>query len=654
MARSKLLDGLNPPQLAAVTTESGPLLVLAGAGTGKTRVVTYRIARLVSKGTPADRILAVTFTNKAADEMLERVTVLLGTKRKKQPFISTFHSLCVDVLRRHIRHLGYPDKFSIYAAGQQEGLARRVLREINIPNAAIKPSELLFQISSWKSHGVRPHDALQVARTDKEHLAAAAYRKYQTLLKSMGAVDFDDLLLCTEELFSKHPEVRRAEADRFDHIMIDEYQDTNASQYRIIRAMAAVHRNLCVVGDDDQSIYGWRGADVQHILRFGKDWPEAKMVKLVDNYRSTEQILMLANRLIAYNNNRYDKSLCAARLGGEKPRIKQFDDETIEAEQTVEDIRRRLERDNLEARDIAILFRTNEQTRAFESALRQAKLPYVLVGGLSFYDRKEIRDVLAYIKVLDDPRDEPALLRILNTPARGIGDKTAERLMEQARDREMVLWDLMKELPSDLDANAKTREAISQFVTLIETFQAKIPNQPLNETVTEMILGVKYKDELKRVYEEEQDQQSRWNAIEEIVNGLAAYEQKIRKPTLNGYLNDLALRERDQQEDKESKMKRNAIVLMTLHAAKGLEFPHVYMVGMEEGILPHQRSIGDNDGGVEEERRLCYVGITRAQETLTLSMCLTRRKWGKAQDRFPSRFLFEIAGKAEKAPSAAR
>src|SRR3954447_15641986 len=359
---SPVMADLNPPQQEAVATLAGPMLVLAGAGSGKTRVVTFRIANLIRHKTRPERILAVTFTNKAAAEMQERITALLG-KLKERPQISTFHAHCVRVLRRHAKKLGYPERFAIYDRGDQESLARGVLREIRVPSELMRPGDLLYQISRWKSMSIRPPDAVKEAQSDKEHLAAMGYRRYQKSLQTAGAVDFDDLLLLTEDLFRDHATARREEAARFEHLLVDEYQDTNGSQYRIIRALATEHRNLCVVGDDDQSIYGWRGAEVQHILRFARDWPDAKVVRLEFNYRSTAAILEIANRLITYNKQRHDKVLLAARAGGEPPRILQFNSETDEARETVADIRRRIETDKIEPRDFAILFRTNEQPR---------------------------------------------------------------------------------------------------------------------------------------------------------------------------------------------------------------------------------------------------------------------------------------------------
>ncbi|MGA2799409.1 MAG: UvrD-helicase domain-containing protein, partial [Thermoguttaceae bacterium] len=434
---------LNPAQLEAVHTLSGPLLVLAGAGTGKTRVVIYRIAELIRGRIRPERILAVTFTNKAADEMRQRSAALLdkpGTNqrlvvahvhRNERPEISTFHSLCVRILRRQIRHLGYPAQFAIYDRGDQEGVARSVLREIKAADAFLRPGDLLYFLSRWKNSGIRPEQAANLAQTDKEHLAAAAYRRYQNALKAAGALDFDDLLVCTEDLFSQFPKIRQAEADRFDHLLVDEYQDTNGSQYRIIKALAEKHRNICVVGDDDQSIYGWRGAELTHILRFKNDWPEAKVVRLELNYRSTREIIGWANRLIAFNKLRHDKVL-RANSSGETPRIQQLQDEAEEAKWVVDEIAGRLKTQKRRPRDFAILCRTNEQPRAFETELRLAKIPYVLLGGMSFYDRKEVRDVLAYLKLLANPADEISLLRIINTPHRGISQSTVKRLLDEA------------------------------------------------------------------------------------------------------------------------------------------------------------------------------------------------------------------------------
>ena len=640
---------LNPPQREAVHTLTGPLLVLAGAGTGKTRVVTYRIAELIKHGARPDRILAVTFTNKAAAEMQERAAGLLGKRKKGQakPEISTFHSLCVRILRRHITHLGYPAQFAIYDRGDQEAVARAALRDIKVPNAVLRPGDLIQIISRWKTASVRPPQAAAIAQSDKEHLAAMAYRRYQKALKLAGAVDFDDLLLCTEELFGGSPDALAAETGRFSHLLVDEYQDTNGAQYRIIKALAVGHRNLCVVGDDDQSIYGWRGAEVTHILRFKRDWPDAKVVRLEANYRSTGAILTMANRLIVHNKLRHDKILKAFREDGEPPRILQYPDETTEANQVVEEINSQIFRRIAQPRDFAILFRTNEQPRAFEQELRRAKLPYTLIGGMSFYDRKEVRDILAYLRVLAHPRDEVSLLRIINTPARGIGQRAVEHLLAQAVSQSKPIWEVLPEAAQHGELPPAAVEAVGKFVKLIEHYRGRVKREPLVDVVSDLIHKVNYQEEINRQYKEPADQTARWNSVEEVVNSLASYQQRAEKPTLAGFLEDTALAGRDDQQDKETQLARNAIVLMTLHSAKGLEFPQVYLVGMEEGLLPHHRSVAAEGAAIDEERRLCYVGVTRAQDKLTLTLALHRNKWGKPRPTVPSRFLFELLGKAD-------
>ena len=646
-------DELNPPQREAVHTLAGPLLVLAGAGTGKTRVVTHRIAELIRRGTPAERILAVTFTNKAAAEMQQRTAALLGRRLPKRPEISTFHSLCVRVLRRQIQHLGYPQKFAIYDRGDQESLARGALRELSVPGESLRPGELLYFVSRWKSASSRPSDAAASAQTDKEHLAAAAYRRYQKSLRAAGAVDFDDLLLLVEELFERFAEVRRAEAARFNHVLVDEYQDTNGSQYRIVKALASGHRNLCVVGDDDQSIYGWRGAEVAHILRFKVDWPDAKVVRLEDNYRSTAEILELANRLIACNRRRHEKVLRAGRRGGQRPRILQCQDEEDEAKQVVSDLRTRLAQPGMDPRDFALLSRTNEQSRPFEFELRRAGIPYVLLGGMSFYDRKEIRDLMAYLKVLVAPTDEVALLRIINNPPRGIGQATVTVLLEHAVRSSRPLWEVLAAIPAEANITPATREAIDRFRALIVEFQQRLTSEPPLAVVSDLIRRIHYQDELARLYKDPNEQQSRWAAVEELINALGRYQQRAKRPELREFLDEVALSDREDDSDKESQLARNAVALMTLHSAKGLEFPEVYLVGLEEGLLPHHRAVADGGDAIEEERRLCYVGVTRAQERLTLSLALSRMKWGKSRPTIPSCFLYELTGQAEPPCNAA-
>ncbi len=637
---------LNSAQFDAVHTLSGPLLVLAGAGTGKTRVVTFRIAELIRTGIEPGKILAVTFTNKAAKEMQQRAAALLGKRLPQKPEISTFHSLCVRVLRRNIKRLGYPEQFAIYDRGDQESTARSALRDIKVPDTVMRPGDLVNQISRWKTASIKPGEAAAIAQTDKEHLAAMAYRRYQQSLKNAGAVDFDDLLLCTEELFGNFADVRQSEARRFRHLLVDEYQDTNGSQYRIIKALAGEHRNLCVVGDDDQSIYGWRGAEVTHILQFKRDWPDAKVVRLEENYRSTEAIITLANSLIRCNRNRHDKILRAGRRGGEEPRILQFPDETNEAKGVVEEIRHQIFNRLAEPRDFAILFRTNEQPRAFETELRRAKLPYTLIGGMSFFDRKEVRDVLAYVKVLAQPLDEVSLLRIINTPPRGIGPKAVENLMAEAVAASCSVCAVLPQAQQLKSLPPAALAGVDKLHRLLDEHRRRAEHESLTTVVTDLVHTIGYQNEINRLYPDPNDQQARWDAVEEVINALANYEKRNPEGTLGGFLEDVALSGRDEGDDKEEQLARNAIALMTMHSAKGLEFSQVYLVGLEEGLLPHHRSVAADGPAIDEERRLCYVGVTRAMNRLTLSLALTRMKWGKPRNTIASRFLFEMLGKA--------
>jgi len=657
-------DGLNPPQRDAVNTLSGPLLVLAGAGTGKTRVVTYRIANLIRTGVQPDRILAVTFTRKAAGEMQERAAELLkkaskGRRKRKsdevepRPEISTFHALCVKVLRRHATKLGYTERFTICDRGDQEGYARAALREIRAPADSIKPGDLLGFIGRWKMASVNPSTAISIAESDREHLAAAAYRRYQRALKAGGSMDFDDLLMLTEELFTKHPTVRRDEAGRFDHVLIDEYQDTNHSQYEIVRGLAMGHRNLCVVGDDDQSIYGWRGAEVTHILRFSRDWPGAKVVRLEDNYRSSASILKHANTLIAFNAERHDKVLKPARHEGPPPRILQFKDETEEALKVVKDIQRQLGMGRA-ASDFAILFRTNEQPRAFETELRAANVPYVLIGGMSFFDRREIRDVLAFLKLVADPNDDPALLRVLNTPPRGLGDAARKALVAEAAAQGEPVWSMIQNPTGVTKLSSAARDGVAKLRSMVNGWASVADKMGVADMMRRILDDTKYESELRRLYDNPNDRDSRWAIVEEIVNAAATYDArskaKRKKSPLDriiGFLDDLLVGQQDESREKEKQLSKNAVALMTLHSAKGLEFPHVYLVGLEEGILPHKRSLEEGEKQIAEERRLAYVGVTRAQDELVLTLALTRRKWGKPRETIPSRFLYEMIGQAE-------
>lgn len=644
---------LNSAQQEAVNTLTGPLLVLAGAGSGKTRVVTVRIAKLIDTGISPSRILAMTFTNKAAKEMQHRIRSMISRSNDNHPEICTFHSLCVRILRRQINNIGYPTNFTILDSSDQNSICRKVLREIRVSDASLKPRDLMYHIGQWKSQGISPKSATRSAVTDKEHLAGVAYRRYQDELVRCGNVDFDDLLLLTNVLFRDFPKVREMEAARFDHVLVDEYQDTNDIQYNIVRALAETHRNLCVVGDDDQSIYGFRGSDVRHILNFSKDWTGAKTVRLESNYRSTEAILEVSNRLIRFNANRHKKILRAARRGGQTPRIEQFGDEEHESKQIVTSIRRDLESKGRQPSEIAILFRTNEQPRLFETELRKHDIPYVLLGSNSFYDRKEVKDILAYLRVLHHLDDEPSLRRIINNPPRGISANTVGQLVEIATQRGVSLWQVMLDDEALQTLKIPPRMSIRKFLETIlmqrDAFQENLDVS----TFHSFLAAIDYKKEVARSSDDEQEIELRWASVEELTNAFASYISRKRKPTLEGFLEEIALAESDFDDDKDDQLDRNAVALLTLHASKGLEFPVVYMVGLEEGLLPHARAVATEGPAIDEERRLTYVGVTRAQDELTLSLSLTRRKWGRVQEQNPSRFLFEMIGQADNPHEAA-
>lgn len=689
------MDALNPAQKEAVSTLAGPLLVLAGAGTGKTRVVTFRVANLIRHGTRPDRILAVTFTNKASLEMQERIAHQLklpkrvprGKTAPPRPQIGTFHAHCVQILKRNAHLLGYPEKFSIYDRSDSESVARTVLREIRVHENVLSPNDFLSIISGWKNAGIRPEQADHAATSDKEHLAAAGFRRYQRALKLQAAFDFDDLLVCAEQLLTENDGVRSEEAGRYDHVLVDEYQDTNGTQYRIIRALAATHRNLCVVGDDDQSIYGWRGAEVRHILNFRNDWPDARVVRLEENYRSTDAILTMANRLIAFNQHRHDKVLRAARPNGQVPRVLQFPGDTEEAKGIVQEIMERLKKDrSVTPGHFAILFRTNEQPRLFELELRKQNVPYTITGTQSFFDRKEVRDILAFLRWIDQPDDELSLLRIINVPPRGLGAGSIDKLMSRAVDSSQTVWRVMNDptvvsqLPTPAQRGVATLIAVQrrfsqQFHGLRNSTDSNHPqesgfeqvNAPtlemasldsdpfddganertLTGVLEQLIREIKYREEIRRLYQDADEAPMRIESLEGIINALAQYEMANPQGDLGDFLNSVTLSGKEYGSASDKSKPNHSVSLMTYHSAKGLEFPIVYMVGMEEGVLPHRRSIVDSVNGVDEERRLCYVGVTRAQDELSLSLPLSRMKWGKPRPTYPSRFLYELTGQAD-------
>jgi len=631
---SDILSDLNDEQRRAVLHTKGPLLVLAGAGTGKTRVITCRIAHLLAEGVAAKNLLAVTFTNKAAREMRERVAALVGAARAKELTVSTFHSFCVRILREHGEKIDLPRGFGICDESDQLTAAKNALREQRIPEASVHPKAALAKISLFKNRLVSPAQALAEATDDFEELVARTYRAYNDHLRRSRTVDFDDLLLLTDALLSSNTSVRKKLQDRYRYILVDEYQDTNGPQYEILRRLAEKHRNLCVVGDDDQSIYGWRGADVRKILGFERDFPGTTVVRLETNYRSTQPILDAANALILRNRSRHEKTLRASCGPGPPVRVLPLEDEEHEAVCVVDEIAEEVRAGRASLGDFAILFRTAVQPRTFEGRLRAARLPYEVVGGMSFFDRKEVRDVLAYLRSASNPEDEASLLRVVNVPPRGVGKTKVERALEAAAKEGVSV------------ARIFEREEIARDFRRILADLA--PRLPSPQAIRELLVAVRYADELDRCYPDAIARQARWAAVEEILNLAENYGRRTKSPTLLGFLEELTLAAEEPEEEDEERS-RDRVMLMTLHSSKGLEFPRVYLVGVEERILPHEKSIAEN--GVEEERRLMYVGITRARRRLTITYVRSRAKYGRREPCQPSRFLFEMGG--EPPPSQA-
>jgi len=639
------LNSLNPQQRQAVEHDLGPLLLLAGAGSGKTRVITCRIAYLLQqRGVGAAQILAMTFTNKAAREMRERVEQMVGRKACKGMVISTFHSLCVRILKNHIEKLGYKKNFSIYAASDQQRLVRDLLRELVADSTAKDAERVLWQISDAKNRLISVSGFKPDINNPDSCLTAEIYPRYQKALKAYNAVDFDDLLMLVVQLFDKRPEVLADYQQRFAYQMVDEYQDTNPVQYRLLRQLSCAHGNLCVVGDDDQSIYGFRGADVSTILNFEKDFPGTKVIKLEQNYRSTGHILASANAVICNNKKRRVKALWTADGDGEKVEYLLCEDDEDEARQVMERIHAERFKRQLEYRDFAILYRTNNQSRSFEEQLRYEDIPYVLIGGQKFFDRKEVKDLVAYLKVLINPFDEVNLLRILNYPKRGIGGTSADRLIRLSAESEKPLWELLQQVGGISELPAKVVGAIDSFSDLLKRYRQRFA-RPLQmvETLRELVAELKLDEEL---YRQENDPQKARRRVEnqaEVVNSMASYLEREPEPSLAGFLERVSLLDDDNigRNDKEKKLAQDAVTLMSLHSSKGLEFPVVFLVGMEEETLPHKKSIYETFD-IDEERRLCYVGMTRARMQLVLVGARKRRRYGSLTQRDPSRFLNEI------------
>jgi superfamily I DNA/RNA helicase len=635
MSRFRLFD-LNPEQLQAATHNSGPLLILAGAGTGKTRVITARIAWLVSQGADPASILAVTFTNKAAKEMKERVGGMIEPDQAKAVTTSTFHALCVRILRADAGHLGYKPNFSIYDESDTNGLIKKVIARTAAADEKLDPSLAKNLISKAKNNGWH-------APEDEETLAGAVYRRYEAELRALNAMDFDDLLVNATRLLADFPEVRARWQQRYRHLLVDEFQDTNKLQLDLVSMLAAGDRpDICVVGDDDQSIYGWRGAEVTNILEFERHFPDPTIVKLEQNYRSTNEILQAANRVIANNTKRRGKNLWSPREGGDPVQVVAVPNDAEEAEFIVNELGARQASGDTETaawEDFAILYRMNQQSRLFEEHLRRLRIPYRIVGGKSFYDRREIKDIMAYMATLLNPQDDAALLRIINTPPRGIGATTVEIATERSHQNHRSLYD---ELTSQdfLDyVTKRASEAIRAFTDTIQAARVRIatPGTDVAHVISEMLADCEYFDDLKRSCKTAEEGDKREINIRELLASLAEHQKRSRKG-LQGFLDEISL-DRDREEKDDS---QRGVTLITLHAAKGLEFPHVYLIGAEEGLLPHERSKAEDT--IDEERRLFYVGVTRAKSTLTITHCRNRKRFGTATFCEPSRFLEEMEG----------
>ncbi|MBP5282166.1 MAG: UvrD-helicase domain-containing protein [Lachnospiraceae bacterium] len=632
-----IYDTLNDEQREAATHVDGPLLILAGAGSGKTRVLTHRIVYLIEEsGINPWNILAITFTNKAAGEMRERVDNLVGLG-SDQIWVSTFHSSCVRILRRFIDKLGFSTNFTIYDTDDQKTVMKGICKRLNIDTKMMSERTLLGYISSAKDEliSVREYE-ISAAGDFRKSTIAKVYREYQETLKASNALDFDDIIVKTVELFKSQPDVLSYYQDRFLYIMVDEYQDTNTAQFELIRLLADRNRNLCVVGDDDQSIYKFRGANIRNILDFEFHYPEAKVVKLEQNYRSTQNILDAANAVIRHNRGRKDKALWTKEGAGEPVHFRQFENAYGEAEFLADDIRRRVRRDGASYGDFAILYRTNAQSRLIEERMVVEGIPYNVVGGVNFYSRAEIKDVLAYLKTIDNGRDEVALRRIINVPKRSIGAASIEKVATYAQTKNLTLFDAMCEADS-IPGLGKAAGKIREFVNMIMVLRSGLSSYGIVDLIQTIMERTAYADYL--MSQDEESAEDRLANIDELISKATGYEETHDEILLSEFLEEIALvTDLDNVEDAE-----NRVLLMTLHGAKGLEFPYVYLAGMEDGLFPSYMTISSGDDeDLEEERRLAYVGITRAQRELTLTYARARMVRGETQNNPVSRFVREI------------
>jgi superfamily I DNA/RNA helicase len=637
------LSTLNPQQRQAVETIRGPVLILAGAGTGKTRVITFRIAHMVRNGIAPGNILGVTFTNKAAREMQERVRKLLPKrkdvdgKKADRPTICTFHSLCVKILRVHIEKLGYKKNFVIYDESEQLAAVKKILSAISVKGEKVDPGAVLAMLSKFKNGG---ENSKAFVDPNLRALATHVAKRYESALHACNAVDFDDLILLTLRLFRDHPDALESCRSKYQYVMVDEYQDTNAAQFELVHALTKEHRNFCVVGDDDQSIYGWRGAEVANLLDLEKHFPEVKVVKLEQNYRSTSNILNAANAIIKNNVRRRGKSLWSSKGAGGKILLQTYENDEYEAREVVAQIEFKRLAHRIPWKECAILFRTNQQARPLETELRKAGVRYHLIGGQSFFDRREIKDFLAYTKTFLNPNDDISLLRIANVPARGLSDVTMERLLGASHERKCSVFAAMKNPLVTVQFQKGTQESIDAFVHFIEHTQQQLhttDNSFRLQTWADNFLNeTNYFAELRRLEKDPEVAEGRIRSLRELMTTMDGVGN-LPSERLENFLENVTL-DSDREEEKENTS--DAVTLITMHSCKGLEFPHVFIVGLEDGLLPHSRS--KVEGTMDEERRLFYVAVTRAMQILAITHCGGRKKYGQLLPCHPSPFLKEL------------
>ena len=634
-AENRILDGLNDQQRAAVTATDGPVMIIAGPGSGKTRALTHRIAYLLATGTAQPRdIIALTFTNKAAGEMKERVERLVGDDARGM-WVSTFHSAFARLLRMEGDKIGYSQDFSIYDTSDSKRIIKQQMQGRNLSTDVVKPRAAQRMISSAKNQMIGPEEYKDLARGDQQELAAKVYPAYERALKQANALDFDDLLLKPIELFEEHEDVLEKYQQRWQYVHIDEYQDTNQAQYVLARKLADRHKNLCVVGDDAQSIYAFRGADITNILSFDQDYPDATTIRLERNYRSTQNILQLADSIIEENDDQLEKDLWTENAEGEYVGLLEALSEKDEAQKIERRIRDLHVREGLDHGDFAILYRTNAQSRAIEEALRKENVPYRVIGGTSFYERKEIKDVLAYLKLLVNPNDTASLQRVINYPTRGIGDKTQERLQRYAQEHNLSLWQAIERVEGIETLGTRAENAVDKFRHLIARYASKTESMPADELARDLIQDAGVLNDLRKEHTRENLQ--RWENVQELISGLAEYVANTEDASISTFLQEVALMtDPDEAEDDGDK-----VTLMTLHSSKGMEYPVVFIAGLEEGLFPLEQATQEK-AELEEERRLFYVGVTRAEQRLYLSWARSRYRYGEQQSNTRSRFLEEV------------